>query len=195
MPGRQSPSEVFDLLNDLLDRFQPAGPSEEALVLRIANLQWRLDRAFPAEAGIYRDRFHDVAKKDELRQHQYATKSGTPRNMASRSPPSPTPPVEGDLLARAFNVDCEGSNSFTRLARYETSIERSIDRCLRQLKMYPAARMAEPPPPADTTPADPPTNPKPESEPKVPPAQSAETRAEPIATPSNSANLPFEPNK
>ena len=60
-------------------------------------------------------------------------------------PPPPTTPDEGDLLARAFNVDCEGPNSFTKLARYESSIERSIDRCLRQLKTYQAARTTSTP--------------------------------------------------
>src|ERR1035437_8594856 len=53
--------------------------------------------------------------------------------------------TNSDLPARAFNVDCEGPNSFTKLARYETSIERSIDRCLRQLKTYQAARAASTP--------------------------------------------------
>src|ERR1039458_492696 len=53
--------------------------------------------------------------------------------------------TNSDLPARAFNVDCEGPNSFTKLARYETSIERSIDRCLRQLKPYQAPRAASPP--------------------------------------------------
>ena len=55
-------------------------------------------------------------------------------------PPPPTQPVEGDLLTRAFNVDCEGPNSFAKLARYESALERSIDRSLRQLKAYQAAR-------------------------------------------------------
>ncbi|MGA3042901.1 MAG: hypothetical protein ABSF54_19150, partial [Bryobacteraceae bacterium] len=50
---------------------------------------------------------------------------------------------EGDRLARAFDADGLG-----RLARYEGSIERSIDRCLRQLKMYQAERIASTPPPA-----------------------------------------------
>jgi hypothetical protein len=92
------------------------------------------------EAGIYRDRFHDVAAKDEARQQQYATKKGYAEQDGEPVPPPPTPPDEGDLLARAFNVGCEGPNSFTKLARYETSIERSIDRCLRQLKAFQAAR-------------------------------------------------------
>src|ERR1035441_2428589 len=72
--------------------------------------------------------------------------------------------TNSDLPARAFNVDCEGPNSFTKLARYETSIERSIDRCLRQLKTYQAARAAStprwgrgvPPPRHDPPPPPPP---------------------------------------
>jgi hypothetical protein len=136
-------SEEFLLLvHDHLDRFRPVGPAEEKLVLRVANDQWRLDRAFPFEAGIYRDRFHDVAAKEELRQQQYTSKKEYAEEDGEPVPPPPTPPDEGDLLARAFNVDCEGPNSFVKLARYEGSIERSIDRCLRQLKTYQAARAA-----------------------------------------------------
>ena len=136
----EDPAEFLLLIHDHLDRFQPVGPGEEKLVLRIAADQWRLDRALPAEAGIYRDRFHDVAEKDEVRQHQYDNKRRDAEKYGDPVPPPPTPPDEGDLLARAFNVDCEGPNSFTKLARYESSIERSIDRCLRQLKAFQAAR-------------------------------------------------------
>src|ERR1019366_1090238 len=70
----EDPAEFLLLIHDHFDRFQPVGPGEEKLVLRIAADQWRLDRALPAEAGIYRDRFHDVAKKDEVRRHQYDNK-------------------------------------------------------------------------------------------------------------------------
>jgi hypothetical protein len=184
----EDPEEFLFLLHDHLDRFQPVGPGEEALVLRIANDRWRLGRALPAEAGIYRDRFHDVAQKDEVRQRQYDNKKRDAEQYGDPVPPPLTPPVEGDLLARAFNVDCEGPNSFARLARYEGSIERSIDRCLRQLKTYQATRTAS------TTHSDEPLNPEsPEVGQAVPPAQSAETPSEPAATPSNSGNYHSNP--
>jgi hypothetical protein len=138
----EDPEEFLFLLDDHLDRFQPVGASEENLVLRIAADQCRLDRVFSMEAGIYRDRFHDVAAKEERRQDRYATKKDYAEQDGKPAPPPPIPPDERDLPARAFNVDCEGPNSFTKLARYETSIERSIDRCLRQLKTYQAARAA-----------------------------------------------------
>ena len=138
----EDPEEFLFLLDDHLDRFQPVGASEENLVLRIAADQCRLDRVFSMEAGIYRDRFHDVAAKEERRQDRYATKKDYAEQDGKPAPPPPIPPDERDLPARAFNVDCEGPNSFTKLARYETRIERSIDRCLRQLKTYQAARAA-----------------------------------------------------
>jgi hypothetical protein len=163
----EDPEEFLFLLDDHLDRFQPLGASEENLVLRVAADQWRLDRVFSMEAGIFRDRFHDVAAKDERRQDRYTTKKDYAGEDGKPAPPPPTPPDERDLPARAFNVDCEGPNSFTKLARYETSIERSIDRCLRQLKTYQAARIAStpevgqavPPAEADTPPPDEPTKP------------------------------------
>jgi len=126
----EDPAEFLLLIHDHFDRFQPVGPAEEKLVLRLAADQWRRYRALPAEAGIYRDRFHDVAQKDAVRQWQYDNKKSEAEEDGKPVPPPPTPPDEGDLLARAFNVDCEGPNSFARLARYESSIERSVDRCL-----------------------------------------------------------------
>src|ERR1039457_5876790 len=116
----EDPEEFLFLLQDLLDRFRPVGPGEEKLVLRIVNDQWRLDRALPAEAGIYRDRFHDVAQKEEVRQQLYDIKTRAAEKYGDPVPPPPTQPVEGDLLTRAFNVDCEGPNSFAKLARYES---------------------------------------------------------------------------
>ena len=186
----EDPAEFLLLIHDHLDRFQPVGPGEEKLVLRIAADQWRLDRALPAEAGIYRDRFHDVAEKDEVRQHQYDNKRRDAEKYGDPVPLPPTPPDEGDLLARAFNVDCEGPNSFAKLARYEGGIERSIDRCLRQLKTYQDARNASTPNPGHqpSPPPDEPTNP--DVEQSVPPAPSAAT---PAATPSNDANYHSNP--
>jgi hypothetical protein len=139
LPG-EDPEEFLFRLKDLFDRFRPVGAGEETLVTRIAAGQWRLDRALPMEAGIYRERFRKVAETDAYFQGIYA---GQKKNAAYRGepvPPAPALPDERDLLARAFNVDCAGPNSLAKLARYETAIERSIDRCLRQLKAFQAAR-------------------------------------------------------
>ena len=170
----EDPEEFLFLLQDLLDRFRPVGPGEEKLVLRIVNDQWRLDRALPAEAGIYRDRFHDVAQKEEVRQQLYDIKKRDAEKYGDPVPPPPTPPVEGDLLARAFNVDCEGPNSFAKLARYESALERSIDRCLRQLKIYQAARNTP-----DPSPEEPHQPPNPAPDPPSTPSKTQDYEANP----------------
>jgi len=113
--------------------------------LRIGLDQWRLRRAYPLEAGIYRDRFFQVAVNDKVRETIYNIEKAGAEKRGEPVPPPPTPPDPGDLLARAFNVDSQGANSFTKLARYESSLQRSIDRYLRQLKIYQAARNASEP--------------------------------------------------
>jgi len=158
------PGELLLLLQDLFSRFRPVGEGEEKLVLRIGLDQWRLDRAIPLEAGIYRDRFQDVAAKDKSGEKQYAKEKEWAEQDGKPAPSPPAPPAEGDLLARAFNADCAGPNSFTKLARYESHLERSIDRCLRQLKAYQAARNAPDAGPKDPqepskAPPDPPSTP------------------------------------
>ncbi|MGA2591829.1 MAG: helix-turn-helix domain-containing protein [Bryobacteraceae bacterium] len=143
----EDPAEFLLLVHDHLDRFQPVGPSEENLVLRIAADQWRLDRAIPMEAGIYRNRFHKVAQKDELRQNLYDIKVKYAAKEGKPAPPPFIPSDERDVLARAFDVDCEGANSIAKFARYQASIQHTIDRSLRQLQKYQAARHASTPDP------------------------------------------------
>jgi hypothetical protein len=180
----EDPEDFLLLLHDHWDRFQPVGPAEETLVLRIANGQWRLGRALPAEAGIYRDRFHEVFQKDEARWKHYEYQKSSAEKYGDPAPAPPATPVPGDLLARAFNVDCEGPNSLARLARYETSIEHSIDRCIRQLKICQAARTTASP--SDPSPQVPDMAPQAGPPPDPP--------AEPVATPSDSMNCHSNPN-
>src|ERR1019366_5073727 len=85
----EDPAESLLRVHDHWDRFQPVGPAEEDLVLRIAADHWRLNRTFPMEAGIYRDRFHDVAHKDKVRQKQYA---GEKKYAEEDGAPVPPPP-------------------------------------------------------------------------------------------------------
>jgi hypothetical protein len=170
----QDPNEFLALLQDLRNTFRPVGEGEERLVLRIAANQWRLDRAFPIEAGIYRDRFLDVAKREEARQQLYAIRKRHAEENGDPIPPEPTPPDEGDLLARAFNADCEGPNSLTTLARYESALERSTDRCLRQLKAFQTTRNTPGP-----APQQPETRPETAPKPSRSPLKSESYRANP----------------
>jgi AraC family transcriptional regulator len=173
----EDPAEFLLLVHDHLDRFQPVGPSEENLVLRIAADQWRLDRAIPMEAGIYRNRFHKVAQKDELRQNLYNIKVKYAAKEGKPVPPPFIPSDERDLLARAFDVDCEGANSIAKFVRYQASIQHTIDRSLRQLQKYQAARHTSTPDP----------------DPGAPTAPSAPTAPGAAATPQKNENYHSNP--
>jgi len=184
LPG-ENPEEFLLLLKDLYDNFHPVGLGEEKLVQRIAADQWRLDRTLPMEAAIYRQRLEGVAAEDYARKRELVNHKRNHQLNPDLVPPAPAPPDPGDRLTRAFIDDGDGHNSLTRLARYETSIERSIDRCLRQLKAFQAARNAprpspqpnpEPVPPAPDPPeTSPPTTP----EPPAPPAKNQDYEANP----------------
>jgi hypothetical protein len=144
LPGEE-PDGLQRLRNDLCSRFRPVGDGEELLVTRIADLQWRLGRVFSHEAAIIRDNFYNIGQKDKFRDLRYHRQKADAEKDGEPLPEPLTPPDPADLAARAFNMDCAGPNSLSKLSRYESSIERSIDRSLRQLKAYQSARKAQEP--------------------------------------------------
>lgn len=114
----EDPTELVSLCHDLLSHFHPDGDSEEKLVMRIAAAQWRLHRAIPVETQIYREQIAIVAAVNpEMPEEQLAEMRGT-----------------------AFMMDCGKTESFMKLSRYETALENSITRCLRQWKLYQDTR-------------------------------------------------------
>jgi hypothetical protein len=183
----EEPDEFLDLLRDLYDRFQPLGHGEKSLVMRIAADQWRLDRAFLFEAGIYRELLIQVAANDHTRLQKHAYQTQNYETRPGDAPPPSALPDPADRLARAFQLDCAGAHSLTTLARYEGSLEHSIDRTLRHLKSYQAARLASAPNPS-YQPSPPPSEPETDAE------NAAETPAESVATPSNDLNYHSNPN-
>jgi len=109
------------LLHDLFSRFRPVGAGEESLVKRIALAQWRLDRALPIETQLYQEQIAIVAASNpEMSAKELNAQTG--------------------LLGPAFTNDCDKSQTFIKLARYETALERSINNSLRQLEAFQKAR-------------------------------------------------------
>ncbi len=156
----EDPEAFLRLLQDLHDHLRPVGDSEELVVQRIAAAQWRLDRAFALEAGIYREESTIVAGLDRQKRvyHEFYMKRD------GKDPNAPDPHDPEDLLARAFMEGGKGPDNFTRLVRYETAIERSIERGMKHLKALQAARNAQcpavpEPPHAPETPAPEPPKP------------------------------------
>jgi hypothetical protein len=110
--------EFLALLNDLREHFGPIGVAEERLDLRIAANQWRLDRIIRVEATNHRQCFDMVASQgasDRLDYEEQLEAAENPDDLAKY------PPI---------------------ITRYEAGIERSIDRCVYQLKAFRTARHA-----------------------------------------------------
>jgi hypothetical protein len=161
----EDPEAFLRLLRDLHDHLRPVGDSEELAVKRIAAAQWRLDRAFALETGIYREESTNLncidRQKRELQELLLSK---------GQKDPYPTDPHEpDDLLARAFMQGGKGPDNFNRLVRYETAIERSIERGMKHLKALQAARNAQcPAVPEAPLPPEPPA-PEPPNRPSTPP--------------------------
>lgn len=140
LPG-EDPSRYQRLRDDLYTRFRPVGEGEEKLVDVIADAQWRISRIAAQEAGIYRDNFWPIHKQDKFQEDNYNRTKAEAKRRGEPRPTLLTLPDPEDLAARAFNLDCAGSSAILKLSRHETALGRSIDRSLRQLKIYQAARM------------------------------------------------------
>ena len=159
----EDPEAFLRLLQDLHDHLRPVGDSEELVVQRIAAAQWRLDRAFALETGIYREESTILNRIDRNKReyHELCISKGQ-----KDAPPDPHDP--DDLLARAFMEGGKGPDNFTRLVRYETAIERSIERGMKHLKALQAARNAQCPAVPEAPQAPEPPAPEPPNPPSTP---------------------------
>jgi hypothetical protein len=167
-----NPEDFLLLLKSLDDTFRPVGEAEEMLVTRIAADQWRLDRNLAMEEGVYRERIDDVAARDYSRKKQLINHKKNHEREPDRFSPPPAPPDPADLLARAFMLDSEERNSIANANRYKAAAQLSIDRNLRQLKIYQAARLAN-------TPPDQPANPETAAPSPVTPPESVNYHSNP----------------
>jgi hypothetical protein len=127
------PGEDEDALRKLGERLrtelQPVGELENMLVDRIISAHWRLRRLGRVEAGIFTYKY-------------YGTLSNALGMQAMQEANTTT-------LGNAFVTDANQSNAFSKLSRYETTIERSLFKSLHELQRLQAARQAEgalPPP-------------------------------------------------
>jgi len=141
-PGEE-PEEFIALRLDHFTRYQPVGPAEETLIDRIAAAQWRLGRVFSHEAAIHRDSFYNIEVIDSYRGSRYEKRKAEAIADGEPIPERPEVPGPEDLAGRAFNMDCNGPNAIGKLVRYETSLERSIDRSIRLLNAFQTARRAQ----------------------------------------------------
>ncbi len=176
-PDGETPALFLALLDDLAARFNPMGELEYALVKRMADQQWRLDRVFSLEAGMLRVRAAQMKRADAQEIADYPRKKehhefSTPLYKAASKLEPLVEYREGDLLGRVFAADADKANALTKLTRYETTLERSLDRTMKRLEyiqeIRAKAEAAQAAAPAPTQPEQPRQPQQPDPEPVTP---------------------------
>src|SRR5215208_3456598 len=166
LPGEDEEA-LRELGERLRDELQPGGELENLLVDRVVASYWRLRRLGRVEASIFAwEHYEELAKRAEReariyenrfsalarpasvvvtvadeRKHQEALKRAQ-QMRAKREEDTTT-------LGRTFIRDANEANAFSKLSRYETTIERSLYKALHELQRLQAARRADgnaPPP-------------------------------------------------
>lgn len=144
LPGEDADS--FQELSDhLYADLRPDGALETALVERIVGGLWRLRRLQRVEAGIFeneisaafRDR-DDEGKSSDTRALRAVL---NPRAAPSEEEREEAVEHAGSAeLGAAFVRDADRGNAFSKLSRYETTIERSVFGSLHELQRLQLAR-------------------------------------------------------
>ena len=107
-----------ELAESLRAELQPIGELENVLVDRITSLLWRLRRLGRVEAGIFAWELNELM----------------------RGPDTST-------LGLVFIRDANGANAFSKLSRYETTMERGLYKALHEVQRLQTARAAGSVPP------------------------------------------------
>jgi hypothetical protein len=106
-------SILVELGKRLRAHLQPVGELEVLLVDRIVIATWRLRRLMQVEVGIFERESHDTFKEQERD------------------------------LGLAFIRDANNADAFSKLSRYEATIERSLYRALHELQRLQATRAGQ----------------------------------------------------
>jgi hypothetical protein len=171
LPPDADPQEFFQLLDQFRNRFQPFDEVEDALVERLVAAEFKMRSVRYMDAGL----FHYQAETNPMPE-QF--------NKAGRSNP----------LAWAFHGDSAYYNSFSKLMRYEGSLQREFSRALRDLSMLQAdrrARLAESQAEAEAEAAE--TEPRQPDSPAENPKNEKTNRTQ-FPEASGAANGPFAPD-
>ncbi len=135
IPG-EIQNEFFDLRQRFLDDLKPDGILERELVDQMVTTFWRLRRVRQVEAGIFviafrrqRDETEDILVRKEYNMNPTSMEIGQHDKFN-----------ELWALGDTFKVDADRSNAFTKLSRYETTLQRSLQRDLHELHRLQAMR-------------------------------------------------------
>ena len=125
--------DLEDFRLRLVDELVPVGPLEELLVDRMVSSAWRLRRALAVEAGLFTPPPR-TAQDLVIERIESLERKRTP----------------AEVLSHRFGREASRTDAFSKLARYESALERSLFRSLHELQRLQAVRAGErvPPPSA-----------------------------------------------
>jgi hypothetical protein len=162
LPGDDE-AALKELSGTLRDELQPVGELENMLVERIIAANWRLRRLGRVEAGIFtRELYRELAERARQEAHSYkrsildeigageiTDKQKHKEAISKAEEMEAKQDTETATLGRTFIRDASEANAFSKLSRYETTIERSLYKALHELQDLQAARLTRdnvPPP-------------------------------------------------
>jgi hypothetical protein len=157
------PGEDADAFEDLWNRVRavcsPVGPIEEFLMDRVVNGMWRLQRLTRAETALLHSRVQGL-KADQLAtevgsyEETIGGRFGLAPHITDKAAHTEASEALGRaryerdreevLLGRAIDADAKAGDAFTKLARYERSLERSLLRALEELRQLQDRRRKRP---------------------------------------------------
>jgi len=157
LPGEDE-AALMELGEHLWDELQPVGALESLLVNRIISSTWRLQRLGRVEAGIFaRELYGEMADRARKEADTYTrdfmdfvrtadttiTDEDEHREALSKAEEMEAmQDAETATLGQTFIRDANKANAFSKLSRYETTIERSLFKALHELQRLQAARGA-----------------------------------------------------
>jgi hypothetical protein len=157
LPGEDEAS-LKELGESLRAELQPIGELENLLVDRIVAATWRLRRLGRVEAGIFTSelygelttRAYNQANtyvrpelQDLLESIEKTTITDEQKHKEAISNAEQLEAIrdsETGMLGQSFIQDANKANAFSKLSRYETTLERSLFRALHELQRLQAAR-------------------------------------------------------
>jgi hypothetical protein len=158
LPGEDA--DAFEgLWNEVRADLSSVGPIEEHLVDRIVNAMWRLRRLAGAETALFHWRIYRIKadrlfyqvrsyEKTSLDQPSFRTEITDKAAHTEATDALEQARYERDrdelLLVRALDADAKESDTFGKLARYETRFERSLFRSLEELRRIQDERRRRP---------------------------------------------------
>ncbi len=146
-------AETFGTFHDdITTRLDPHGAVEHLLVDKIVMSAWRLGRVYRLEASLFAyymsgaraKRAHREAKRHTDRPWLTPEITDEARYQESLDQARVAEVArDAEVLGDAFIRDSAGANAFSKLSRYETTIERGLFRAMHELERLQTARAGQ----------------------------------------------------